>query len=173
MRWTVDPDHAHVGFSVRHMMVTTVRGTFSTYSGTFELDPADFTKSTISGQIEVASIDTKNADRDNHLRTDEFFDAANHPTISFTSTRIEAKGDAYVVHGDLTLRGVTKPVALDVEFAGATKNPYGQTIIGVSATGAINRRDFGVKYNALLETGGVAVSEKVKIEIEVQARAET
>jgi len=173
MRWTVDPVHSHVGFSVRHMMVTTVRGTFSTYSGTFELDPADFTKSTISGQIEVASIDTKNADRDNHLRTDEFFDAANHPTISFTSTRIEAKGDAYVVHGDLTLRGVTKPVALDVEFAGATKNPYGQTIIGVSATGAINRRDFGVKYNALLETGGVAVSEKVKIEIEVQARAET
>jgi polyisoprenoid-binding protein YceI len=173
MRWIVDPVHSHVGFSVRHMMVTTVRGTFTTYSGTFELDPSDFTKSKIAGEIDVASVDTKNADRDNHLRTDEFFDLANHPKITFTSTGIEAKGDGYVVHGELTLRGVTKPVALDVEFAGATKNPYGQTIIGVSATGAINRRDFGVQYNALLETGGVAVSDKVKIEIEVQARAES
>jgi polyisoprenoid-binding protein YceI len=148
-----------------------VRGTFTTYSGTFELDPSDFTKSKISGEIDVASIDSKNADRDNHLRTDEFLDVANHPKITFTSTGIEAKGDAYVVHGELTLRGVTKPVALDVEFAGATKNPYGQTIIGVSATGAINRREFGVQYNALLEAGGVAVSDKVKIEIDVQARA--
>jgi polyisoprenoid-binding protein YceI len=172
MRWIVDPVHSHVGFSVRHMMVTTVRGTFTTYSGTFELDPSDFTKSKITGEIDVASVDTKNADRDNHLRTDEFFDVAHHPKITFTSTAIEAKGDGYVVHGDLTLRGVTKPVALDVEFAGATKNPYGQTIIGVSATGAINRREFGVQYHALLETGGVAVSDKVKIEIEVQARAE-
>jgi polyisoprenoid-binding protein YceI len=172
MRWIVDPVHSHVGFSVRHMMVTTVRGAFTTYSGSFELDPNDFTKSKIAGEIEVASVDTKNADRDNHLRTGDFFDVANHPKINFTSTRIEAKGDDYVVHGDLTLRGVTRPVALDVEFAGATKNLYGQTIIGVSATGTINRRDFGLQYNALLETGGVAVSEKVKIEIEVQARAE-
>ena len=172
MRWTVDPVHSHVGFSVRHMMVTTVRGTFTTYSGTFELDPNDFTKSKISGEIEVASVDTKNADRDNHLRTNEFFDVANHPKITFTSTRIEAKDDNYVVHGELTLRGVTKSISLDVEFAGATKNPYGQTIIGVSATSSINRREFGVQYNALLETGGVAISDKVKLEIEVQARAE-
>ena len=172
MIWTVDPIHSHVGFSVRHMMVTTVRGTFSTYSGTFELDPADFTKSTISGQIEVASIDTKNADRDNHLRTGDFFDVANHPKITFASTRIEAKGDGYVVHGDLTIRGVTHAVALDVEYAGTSKNPYGQTVAGVSATGSLNRRDFGLVYNALLETGGVAVSDKVKLEIEVQARSE-
>ena len=172
MRWIVDSIHSHIGFSVRHMMVTTVRGAFTTYNGTFELDPADFTKSKISGEIDVASVDTKNADRDTHLRTDDFFDAKNHPKITFTSTSIEAKGGDYVVHGDLTLRGVTKPIALDVEFAGATKNPYGQTIIGVSATGSINRSDFGVKFNALLEAGGVAVSDKVKIEIEVQARAE-
>jgi polyisoprenoid-binding protein YceI len=169
MQWKVDPAHSHVGFSVRHMMVTTVRGAFRSYSGTFELDPADFTKSRISGEIDVASVDTQNPDRDNHLRTDEFFDLANHPKILFTSTAIEPKDDGYVVRGDLTLRGVTQNVALDVEFAGATKNPYGQTIIGVSATGTINRREFGVQYNAMLETGGVAVSDKVKIEIEVQA----
>ena len=173
MRWTVDPVHSHVGFSVRHMMVTTVRGTFTTYSGTFELDPNDFTKSKISGEIEVASVDTKNADRDNHLRTNEFFDVANHPKITFTSTKIDKNGDDYVVHGDLTLRGVTKSIALDAEFAGVSKNAYGQTIIGVSAHGTISREEFGVKYgNALLETGGVAIGDKVKLEIEVQARAE-
>ncbi|HEY0191811.1 MAG TPA: YceI family protein [Kofleriaceae bacterium] len=173
MKWIVDPVHTHVGFSVRHMMVTTVRGSFTTFSGTFELDPADFTKSQVTGEIDVASIDTKNADRDTHLRTGDFFDAAAHPKITFTSTKIEKKGDDYVVHGDLTLRGVTKSIALDVEFAGVTKNAYAQTIIGVSAHGTISREEFGVKYgNALLETGGVAIGDKVKLEIEVQARAE-
>jgi len=172
MIWTVDPIHSHVGFSVRHMMVTTVRGSFTTFRGTLDIDPTDFTKSRIEGDIDVASIDTKNADRDNHLRTGDFFDVANHPKITFASTRIEAKGDGYVVHGDLTIRGVTHAVALDVEYAGTSKNPYGQTVAGVSATGSLNRRDFGLVYNALLETGGVAVSDKVKLEIEVQARSE-
>lgn len=173
MRWTVDPVHTHVGFSVRHMMVTTVRGSFTTFSGTFELDPNDFTQSKVTGEIDVASIDTKNADRDNHLRTGDFFDVANHPKITFTSTKIEKKGDDYLVHGDLTLRGVTKPITLETEFAGVSKNGYGQTIIGVSAHGTISRDDFGVKYgSALLETGGVAIGDKVKLEIEVQARAE-
>jgi polyisoprenoid-binding protein YceI len=172
MIWTVDPVHSHVGFSVRHMMVTTVRGSFTSFAGTLEIDPADFTKSRISGEIDVQSIDTKNADRDNHLRTGDFFDVANHPKITFTSTRIEPKDDGYVVHGDLTIRGVTRPVSLDAEYAGTSKNPYGQTVAGLSATGTINRRDFGLQYNALLETGGVAVSEKVKLEIEVQARSD-
>jgi polyisoprenoid-binding protein YceI len=172
MKWTVDPVHSHVGFSVRHMMVTTVRGAFTSYSGTLELDPADFTRSRITGEIDAASVDTKNADRDNHLRTNEFFDVANHPKITFTSTRIEPKDDGYVVHGDLTIRGVTKPVALDVEYGGTSKNPYGQTVAGLSATGTINRKDFGVQFHALLETGGVAVGDKVKLEIEVQARAD-
>jgi polyisoprenoid-binding protein YceI len=171
MIWTVDPVHSHVGFSVRHMMVTTVRGSFTSFRGTLDLDPDDFTKSRIEGEIDVESVDTKNADRDKHLRTGDFFDVANHPKITFRSTRIEPKGDGYVVHGDLTIRGVTQPVALEAEYSGTSKNPYGQIVAGVSASGSINRRDFGVQYNALLETGGVAVSEKVKLEIEVQARS--
>lgn len=172
MIWTVDPVHSHVGFSVRHMMVTTVRGAFTSFRGTLDLDADDFTRSKISGEIDVASVDTKNADRDNHLRTGDFFDAANHPKIAFVSTQIERAGDGYIVHGDLTIRGVTRPVSLEAEYAGTAKNPYGQIVAGISATGSINRREFGLVYHALLETGGVAVGDRVKLEIEVQARAE-
>lgn len=170
MALNVDSVHSHVGFSVRHMMVTTVRGKFTAYRGTFDIDPADFTRSTIEGDIDVASIDTGNADRDNHLRSADFFDVANHPKITFKSTSIARDGDGYKVTGDLTIRGTTHPVTLDVEHAGTSKNPWGQTVTGVSATGSINRKDFGLQWNAVLETGGVAVSEKVKIEIEVQAK---
>ena len=170
MVWIVDGTHSHVGFSVRHMMVTTVRGQFTKYTGTLNLDPANVAASTIEGEIDVASVDTANADRDNHLRANDFFDAPNHPKITFKSTKIEAKGgDDYVVHGDITIRGVTKPIELEVEYAGTSKNPYGKTVAGFSAKGAINRKDFGVSFNAVLETGGVAVAEKVKIEIEGQA----
>jgi acylpyruvate hydrolase len=170
MTWSVDPVHSHVGFSVRHMMVTTVRGSFKTFSGTLDIDPNDFTRSQIHGEIDVASIDTGNTDRDNHLRAGDFFDAPNHPKITFKSTRIAAKGDGFVVTGDLTIRGVTKSVDIDVEYAGTSKNPYGQIVTGVSGSTTINRKDFGVNFNAVLETGGVAVGEKVKLEIEVQAK---
>jgi polyisoprenoid-binding protein YceI len=170
MTWTVDPTHTHVGFSVRHMMVTTVRGQFKTYRGTLALDTADFAKSSFEGEIDVASIDTGVTDRDNHLRTNDFFDVPNHPTITFKSTGIESKGEGeYVVSGDITIRGVTKPITLDVEFHGTSKNPYGKTVAGISARGTINRKDFGVNFNAVLETGGVAVAEKVKIELDVEA----
>lgn len=170
MSWLIDNVHTHVGFSVKHMMVTTVRGQFKAYRGQIALDPQDFTRSRFEGEIEVASVETGNADRDNHLRTSDFFDAPNHPRITFSSTRIEAKGDGeYLVHGDLTIRGVSRPVALDVEYHGTAKNPWGKTVAGLSARGTINRKDFGVSYNALLETGGVAVGEKVKLEIDVEA----
>ena len=170
MSWTIDTVHSHVGFSVKHMMVTTVRGQFRKYSGTVALDPKDFTRSQFQGEIDVASIDTGVVDRDNHLRTNDFFDAPNHPNISFKSTRIEKKGEGeYVVHGDITIRGVTKPLVLDVEYLGTSKNPYGKTVAGLSAHGTLNRKDFGVNFNALLETGGVAVGEKVKLEVEVEA----
>ncbi|HVH44528.1 MAG TPA: YceI family protein [Labilithrix sp.] len=170
MSWQLDSIHTHVGFSVKHMMVTTVRGQFKSYRGDVRLDPANFTRSTFEGEIDVASIDTGNVDRDNHLRTSDFFDVANHPTIKFRSISIEAKdaGD-YVVHGDLTIRGVTKRVALDVEYHGTSKNPYGKTVAGLSVRGTINRKDFGVSFNAVLETGGVAVGEKVKLELDVEA----
>ncbi len=150
-------------------MVTTVRGQFKKYRGTVQLDPDDFTKSAFEGEIEVASIDTGNAQRDDHLRTSDFFDAPNHPTITFKSQRIEAKGDGeYVVHGDITIRGVTKPVALDVEFLGTSKNPWGKTVAGVSVRANIDRKEFGVNYNAVLEAGGVAIGDKVKIEIDAE-----
>jgi polyisoprenoid-binding protein YceI len=172
MTWLIDDVHTHIGFSVKHMMVATVRGQFKAYRGTLALDPADFARSRFEGEIDVASIDTGNGQRDDHLRTGDFFDAANHPKITFKSTKIEPKSGGstgeYVLHGDLTIRGVTKPVALEVEYLGTSKNPWGKTVAGLSAHATINRRDFGVSYNALLETGGVAVGEKVKIEIEAE-----
>ncbi len=149
-------------------MVTTVRGTFKKFSGTMDIGD-DFASAQIAGEIDVVSVDTGNTDRDNHLRANEFFDAPNHPKILFKSTKVEKKGDDYVVHGDLTIRGVTKPVSLDVEFAGTSKNPYGQIVVGASVKGSINRKDFGVSWHALLETGGMAVSDTVKLEIDVQA----
>lgn len=169
MSWSIDEVHTHISFAVKHMMVTTVRGQFKKYRGTVNLNPTDFTRSSIEGEIDVASIDTGNSQRDDHLRTGDFFDAPNHPTIKFKSTRIEAKADQeYVVHGDITIRGVTKPIALEVEFLGTSKNPWGKTVAGLSAHASVNRKDFGVNYNALLEAGGVAVGEKVKIEIDAE-----
>jgi polyisoprenoid-binding protein YceI len=171
MSWSIDNVHSHVAFAVRHMMVSTVRGQFKSYRGTLQLDPKDFARSHFTGEIDVASVDTGNVDRDNHLRTNDFFDAPNHPKITFESKSIEAKGsDEYVVNGNLTIRGVTKPVALEVEFHGTSKNPRGKTVAGFSARGTIDRKEFGVAFNAVLETGGVAVADKVKIEIEVEAQ---
>jgi polyisoprenoid-binding protein YceI len=172
MTWQIDSAHTHVGFSVKHMMVTTVRGQFRNYRGKMNLDPKDFARSTFEGEIDVVSVDTGNADRDNHLRTGDFFDAQNHPTITFKSGRIESKDDGqYVVNGTITIRGVSKPIALDVEFLGTSKNPYGKTVAGLSVRGTLNRKDFGVNFNAVLETGGVAVGEKVKLEVDVEAIA--
>lgn len=169
MPWSIDPLHSHVTFSVRHMMVATVRGQFKQYSGVVDLDPEDFTRSSFEGEIDVASIDTGNTQRDEHLRASDFFDAPNHPKITFKSTRIERKGEGeYVVHGDITIRGVTKPIALDVEFHGLSRNPWGLTVAGISAKGTIHRKEFGVSYNAVLEAGGVAIGEKVKIEIDAE-----
>lgn len=170
MPWNLDPTHTHVGFSIKHMMVSTVRGQFKAYSGQIHLDEQDFTRSAVEGEIEVASIDTGNTDRDNHLRNNDFFDAPTFPKIAFKSTRIERKGDEeYAVYGDLTIKGVTKEVALDVEYSGTSKNPWGMTVTGFSARGTINRKDFGIDFNAPLETGGLLLGEKVKLELDVEA----
>lgn len=173
MKWQIDPAHTHIGFSVRHMMVTTVRGQFKGYRGSVTLDPKDFSRASFEGEVDVASIDTGNGQRDDHLRASDFFDAPNHPTIRFKSTRIEAKGEGeFVVDGDITIRGVTKPIAFEVEFHGVSKNPYGKTVAGLSARATLNRKDFGVNYNAVLEAGGVAVGEKVKLELDAELIAE-
>src|SRR4051812_36655790 len=133
MTWQIDNVHSHVGFSVKHMMVTTVRGQFRSYRGKVNLDPKNFARSSFEGEIDVASVDTGNPDRDNHLRTGDFFDAQNHPTIAFKSTRIEPKDDGqYAVSGTITIRGVSKPIVLDVEFLGTSRNPYGKTVAGLS-----------------------------------------
>lgn len=170
MTWKIDPSHSRVGFSVKHMMIATVRGEFTRYTGTLELDTQDLTRSRISGEIEVASIDTREPQRDDHLRSGDFFAAGEHPTIRFQSKRIEhVSGNEYRVVGDLTIRGVTKEVTLDAEYAGVHKDPWGGTRTGFTVTGAINRKDFGMNFNAALETGGVLVGDKVKLELEVEA----
>jgi polyisoprenoid-binding protein YceI len=169
MSFIIDEVHTHIGFSVKHMMVSTVRGQFRQYRGTVAIDPTDFSKSRFEGEVDVASIDTGNSQRDDHLRTSDFFDAPHHPKITFKSATIEHKEDnEFVVYGDLTIRGVTKPVVFEVEFHGTSKNPWGKTVAGLSARTTINRKDFGVNYNALLETGGVAVGEKVKLELDAE-----
>lgn len=170
MTWQLDASHSHIGFSVKHMMIATVRGQFQTYTGTLELNTEDITKSVITGEIDVASINTREPQRDDHLRSADFFDAATYPTISFKSTKIEqVDGNEYRITGDITIHGVTKEIVLDAEYAGIHKDPWGNTRTGFTATGSLNRKDFGLNWNAALETGGVLVGEKVKIELEVEA----
>lgn len=170
MGWNLDSAHSRVGFAVRHMMVSTVRGEFKTFRGTLQLDDQDFTRSAITGEIEAASVDTGVQQRDDHLRSADFFDAADHPVLRFVSRRIERKeGDEYRIVGDLSIRGVTREVVLDAEYGGVHKNPWGQTVTGLSASGKIDRRDFGLTWNSALEAGGLLVGDQVKLELEFEA----
>jgi polyisoprenoid-binding protein YceI len=169
MSWNLDNSHSRIGFAVKHMMVSTVRGEFKSYTGSLSLDQNDFTRSTITGEIDVASIDTRDEGRDAHLKSADFFDVDNHPKISFKSTRIEAKGgNEYTVYGDLTIRGVTREIAVATEYTGTHKNPWGATVTGFSGSATINRKDFGLEWNVALETGGILVGEQVKLEIEAE-----
>lgn len=165
-----DTTHSRFGFVARHALVTKVRGSFTEFAGSAHIDGEDPTKSSATLTIQVASVDTSNEQRDGHLRTNDFFDAENYPTITFTTTSIEAvDSENYKVNGDLTIRGVTKPVSVDFEFTGMVKDPWGNDRIGFQGTTVINRTDFGVNFNAALEAGGVLVSEKVTIEIDISA----
>lgn len=165
--WNVDAVHSRVGFTVRHLMIAKVRGAFTDFSGSAEIadDPL---QSTVSVDVQMSSIDTANGDRDNHLRTNDFFDIENHPTMTFRSTSLEPDDDDYLLHGDLTIRGVTNPVTFELEFEGTSKDPWGGTRAGFSAEAEINRKDWGIEWNAPLETGGVMLGDKVKIEIDVE-----
>jgi polyisoprenoid-binding protein YceI len=168
--YAIDPSHSRIGFVARHAMVTKVRGRFTDYEGTGTFDAADPTRSSIELTIQATSIDTSNADRDAHLRSNDFLDMDNHPAISFASTAVEqVTDDTYRVTGDLTVRGVTKPVTIDFELTGAAVDPYGNQRIGLEGSTTINRKDFGVSWNAALEAGGVLVSEKVTLEFDVSA----
>jgi polyisoprenoid-binding protein YceI len=167
--FSIDTIHSSIGFTVRHLMVSKVHGSFTKWSGTFAFDEANLPASHVEVSIDVASVDTREAQRDGHLRSADFFDAEKFPTITFKSTKVEGNKDHFKVTGDLTLRGVTKPVVLDVEYAGRAMHPQMGERAGFSATASINRKDFGVSFNMVLDAGGVALSEKVDIQLEVQA----
>lgn len=168
--WEVDPAHSSAQFAIRHLMVSTVRGEFTKFTGTFTLDDKDLAKSTLEASIDVTSINTRIAKRDDHLKSPDFFDIAKYPTMTFKSKKVEAAGEGkFKVTGDLTMHGVTKEVVLDV--TGSTKSikdPMGKMRLGGSATTKINRKDFGLAYNKALETGGVLVGEEVDITIDVE-----
>jgi polyisoprenoid-binding protein YceI len=168
--WTVDPSHSEVGFVVRHLMVSKVKGRFADVSGTITV-AENVLKSTVEATAKVASIDTRDENRDAHLRSADFFDAENFPELTFRSTALRAKGSDFEMDGDLTIRGVTKPVTFILEYNGASANPLaeGAATAGFSAEAEINRKDFGLEWNVALESGGVLVGEKVKITLEIEA----
>jgi polyisoprenoid-binding protein YceI len=168
--YAIDPTHSRIGFVARHAMVTKVRGSFNGFEGSGYFDAVDPAGSHLALTIEAASIDTRNADRDGHLRSNDFFDMETYPEITFTSTAVELlDAENYRVTGDLTIKGVTKSVAVDFEYTGAAVDPYGNQRIGLEGTTTVNRKDWGVNWNAALDAGGVLVSEKVTLEFEVSA----
>jgi polyisoprenoid-binding protein YceI len=176
MQWQIDPSHSLIEFSVKHMMITTVRGQFTQFEGTLNLNPDNPAASSVEGAVDIASVDTKEAQRDAHLRSVDFFDVENHPKMSFRSTRIESRGaNQYKVHGDLTIKGVTRAVVFDVADEGRGQDPWGNQRWGISASAKLSRKDFGLTWNVALETGGWLVGDEVKIAIELQAvlQAET
>src|SRR5256885_11688916 len=166
--WTIDPVHSEVGFSVRHMMVSKVRGKFNVFSGDVVTGGNPF-ESSVTATIDLSSIDTGNADRDNHIRSADFFEVDTHKTMTYRSTGVRVDGDDFVLDGELTLKGVTKPVALRLEVGGFGQDPYGGNRAGFTASGGIRRSDFGVDFNAVLETGGVVVADKGLITLEIEA----
>jgi polyisoprenoid-binding protein YceI len=166
--WAIDALHSEVGFSVRHMMVSKVRGKFTKFSG--ELVTADdLLGSSVTAEIDLASVDTGSEQRDGHLRSPDFFDAENHPLMTYRSAGLRATDDGYVLDGDLTIKGVTKNVSLTLELNGFGPDPYGGTRAGFTATGEINRQDFGVNLSTAMETGGVVVADKIAIHLEIEA----
>ncbi len=167
--FVLDKSHTQVGFVARHLMVSKVRGRFTDYDGKVVVadDPAE---SSVEVVIQAASIDTNDANRDNHVRTNDFLAVEEYPTLAFRSTKVELDPrGTWKVHGDLTVRGVTRPIVLDVEFEGVIQDPWGNQRLGFTASGEIDRNEFGVSFNAALETGGFVVSPKVKLEIEAEA----
>ena len=168
--WQIDPDHTSAQFAIRHLMVSTVRGTIGPVTGTVTIDDTDLTKSSVTAAIDAKGIDTRNQKRDDHLRSPEFFDVAKYPTLNFTSKKVEKASDGhYRVLGDLTIHGVTKEAVLDVSGSPTPmKDPFGNTKLGGSATTRINRKDFGLNWSKSLDGGGVMLGDDVDITIDVE-----
>lgn len=169
--YTIDPSHSRIGFSARHAMVTKVRGHFDEFEGTAHVDTANPANSSVSVSINAASVTTGNEQRDGHLKTPDFFDIANYPQITFVSTNVERDGSEWAITGDLTINGVTKSVTVPFEETGSAKDPFGNTRVGFEGGITLDRTEWNLKFNASLETGGVLVSEKVKLELDVSAIA--
>ena len=168
--YTIDPAHSRIGFVARHAMVTKVRGSFDEFAGTAVLDGANPANSRVEVTIEAASIDTRNAQRDEHLRGNDFLAMEEYPQITFVSTGVRQAGETtYEVTGDLTIKGVTNPITIPFSFEGAAKDPFGNLRVGFEVAVTINRKDYGITWNAALETGGVLVSDKVTLEFEISA----
>jgi polyisoprenoid-binding protein YceI len=165
--WTIDAAHTTAGFTARHLMITKVRGRFTGVTGTVTV-PESRTDAEVVATIDMATVDTGDAGRDEHLRSPDFFDVAQHPTMSFTSTGVKVDGDDLTLLGDLTIKGATRPVELDLELEGVGPDPWGGTRAGFTAEGTINRRDWGLEWNVALESGGVLVSEKISLHLDVQ-----
>jgi polyisoprenoid-binding protein YceI len=168
--WTIDPSHSVIEFAVKHMMFATVKGRFAVFEGQIITTPEDPTEGEVNVVIDADSIDTRDAKRDEHLRSNDFFGAGDHPKLTFTSTRVEhLPGPGFRVHGDLTMKGVTRPVVLDATFNGSGVNPWGQTVASWSATTEIEREEWDLSWNAALETGGVLVGTRIKLDLDVEA----
>jgi polyisoprenoid-binding protein YceI len=163
-KWTIDPTHTDVGFKVKHMMISTVSGKFENFSGELHSESDNFEDASVSVEIDIASITTNNADRDGHLKSDDFFNAEKYPKMTFKSNSF----DGETLKGDLTIRDVTKPIALTVDYNGTAVDPYGQTKAGFEISGDINRKDFGLSWSAVTEAGNIVVSDKVKLTIDAQ-----
>ena len=167
--YVIDPTHSEIGFKIRHLMITNVTGNFTKFSGKMETSKDDFSDAEIDFEVDIESINTNNEQRDGHLRTGDFFDAAQYPKLIFQSTSFDKLGsDIYKLNGNLTLHGVTKPVTLSAELGGAAQDLYGNSRLGFEITGSIHRKEFGLEWNAALETGGVALSDEVKLQLNVQ-----
>lgn len=172
-KFIVDASHSNIGFEVKHMMVSKVKGNFDAYTAEVEAaDLTDLTTANIAFSFDVASINTRSEDRDNHLKSADFFDVEKFPNITFKSTKIEKDGEDYEVTGDLTIKDVTKPVTFEVEFGGKGTNPWGVEVYGFEAEAKINREEFGLTWNAALETGGVLVGKDIKIKVELEVNPE-
>jgi polyisoprenoid-binding protein YceI len=168
-KWILDPTHSEIQFKVKHLMITTVTGYFREFSASAESDGEDFGNAKVSFEAKTASIDTNNADRDNHLKSADFFDAEKFPDLKFQSTSMKKSGDGnFKLFGDMTIKDIKKPITLDAEFGGIMKDPWGNQKAGFSLSGKINRKDWGLNWNAALETGGVLVSDEVRIFCEIQ-----
>lgn len=168
-KYVVDQAHTSVGFSVKHMVITNVKGKFKQFDGVIMYDENDLTKTSVSGSIAAASIDTGNERRDGHLRSEEFFHAEKYPEITFESKKVVKRDNGYVMIGDITIRGVTKEIEVPFEVVGKITDPMGNTRIGIEAHTTINRQDFGVSWNKALEGGGLIAADDVKVELDVEA----